>query len=228
MWYWKSTAEPVKGHTTHLRQGFPMWHVHNPLHREAPFLATAGKLLHPQAQLDKMKVPCVPNLSTPAGSELGKWQYPCGFTLSLLRSKKMPYCHPHQASIPFLEEGRHFLDVTGKEALEVPALVSLFSPRERHWGQMGTSGKHSSTGPLPQSSSEGQHVASAKRCGMHVMKTAMSGSTGRAAPCINQRCPKRSGGGMARAMAHSCVLPQPKHRPKWGWTRRGEVCQAGR
>lgn len=40
-------------------------------------------------------------------------------------------CSPDWALTPILE-GRHFLDVTGREAMEVPALMSLFPPKGRH------------------------------------------------------------------------------------------------
>lgn len=53
----------------------------------------------------------------------------------------MSCCSPDWASIPVLE-GRDFLDVTGKEALEVPALTSLLPPqgkalRRRCWKANG-------------------------------------------------------------------------------------------
>ena len=44
----------------------------------------------------------------------------------------MSCCSPDWASIPILEEGRDFPDVTGREALEDPALMSLFPPKGRH------------------------------------------------------------------------------------------------
>lgn len=41
-------------------------------------------------------------------------------------------CSPDWALIPILEGGGDFLDVSGREALEVPALMSLFPPEGRH------------------------------------------------------------------------------------------------
>lgn len=108
----------------------------------------------------------------------------------------MSCCSPDWASIPVLE-GRDFLDVTRREALEVPALISLLPPqgkalRRRCLKANGYLWKSCSFGLQLHRSSGGQHVPSVMQHGMQVLKPAAAGSTGRAAPHTNWRCPPRS------------------------------------